>query len=217
MKKILLTMLLPITSAFAGDKFEVNDWEDPIDEIKVIHRYKVKEDSLFYRFIHLNSKKNEFGFRCDIYKHDNPEFMLTFSSKQAIYSPHKIVKMEARVDNGKVYDLKGRLYINSHAGGTIRDYPDEIIDEIRYGKELLIRIYNYNKVVLEEIFPLDGVNEALNDTLIPCQSSYSKEALQEIKRLKREKDRKIFQLENEYDSKIESLKTGERLKNSIRS
>lgn len=197
MKKIKLFSLTLLMSFPLYADFYSNDWSDDMSDTKVIERYT----SIYKGF------DNRFGFRCDISPNEK-DFMLTFNSRNSIATPNSSVQVKVRVDKGKVYDLEGRLYSNSYKSGTIKDYPDELLDEIKNGEKILINIYSYRELEFQNSFSLKGSLEAVSETAGPCEHllKLSDSDLNEIKKLEVERDKEILKIKSEYDSKISLIK-----------
>lgn len=197
MKKILTITLLSLISFSSLADFTSYNWKDDMTDTQSIEKYK--SGSIY--------SSNKFGFRCDI-SPNKKDFMLTFEGKDSIATPNSSVQIKVRIDKGKVYDLEGRLYSNSYKSGLIRNYPDEFLNEIKTGEEMLVNIYSYNELELRESFSLKGSLKAVDETTGPCEvlTKYSDSVLNKIKKLEIERDKKISEIKTEYKKKISAAK-----------
>ncbi|KJG54234.1 hypothetical protein UA38_22285 [Photobacterium kishitanii] len=113
-----------------------------------------------------------------------------------------------RVDDGEVYNLKGKTYSNSYKGGVIRDIPEQLLNNIKNGNKLLVNIYVYNQLKMNQSFSLSGSSKALQLTADKCdlEVKNNPELEQKIKEIERKRDKEIKEITSKYTNEIQALK-----------
>lgn len=195
MKGIILLLVFISFHSFA--EFKENEWSNDMSDTKVIERYSTG-----------NYIGEKFGFRCDIEKDHEKDFMLTFASKDSIATPNSSVDVKLRVDQGKVHELNGRLYNNSYKSGIVKNVTNDLLDDLRNGTEVIIHVYSYRKLAFQAKFSLKGSANALNETAGKCgiNSQLNNDQVNKIKLLELERDKKIADIQNEYQQLISAVK-----------
>ncbi|KJG56383.1 hypothetical protein UA42_22470 [Photobacterium kishitanii] len=197
MKKNLVVLILALLvpqSALAA--FKSNNWSDEMNDVKVYEQYTSNHGS-------------SIGFRCDVEKGKNKDLILTFESKESIATPsNDKVEIKMRVDDGEVYNLKGKTYSNSYKGGVIRDIPEQLLNNIKNGNKLLVNIYVYNQLKMNQSFSLSGSSKALQLTADKCdlEVKNNPELEQKIKEIERKRDKEIKEITSKYTNEIQALK-----------
>ncbi|MBY8299425.1 hypothetical protein KW538_11020 [Vibrio fluvialis] len=152
--------------------------------------------------------QNTFGFRCDSDTYTR-DMYITFGGNY-IASPNSEVSVRIKIDSGQIYNLKGRTYTSSNDGGAISDYPKEILYEIKQGHTAYLEVYSYDMRRIKTSFNLSGSSNAVNDVSSRCDVTFQadpyKNYNEEIMRLQRERDHKVYQLEQEYAKKIAEVR-----------
>ena len=191
---VLVSVLLASPSALA--EFKSNNWTDEMNDIKVYEQYTYNRGS-------------SIGFRCDVQKGKIKDFMLTFASEENVATPSNgSVEIKMRVDDGDVYNLQGRTYSNSYKSGLIRNIPDSLLNSIRSGNKLLVNIYVYNQLKMNQSFSLSGSAIALQQTADRCDFMVKSnpELEQKIKDIERKRDSEIREITSKYSKKIQEIK-----------
>ncbi len=200
--KTIIIYLLPLSAYFASfvaiAEFKKNEWEDEMNDQKVIELYT---NGLSYSY-------NRFGFRCDLGKNGSSDFMLTFYSVNHVSTPNGKVTLKMRIDDGEPFKLNGRTYTNSYKSGIVRTDDLSLIEKLKSGNQVLIEFYSYNQLKQKGKFSLKGSSAALAETAGLCglSSNLSGETVKRIKELERERDKKIDALRAEYEAKIKAIK-----------
>ncbi|MBL4763970.1 MAG: hypothetical protein JKX67_01610 [Colwellia sp.] len=162
MKNIIFTittsfflLLSGCASTYSTSNFRGNNWHDAMTDTSTT------EQRVYF------GADKYLGFRCDV-SPTQKEFFLTFGSGDAIATPNNSnVKLKIRVDSGKVYEVKGRMYSNSYRSGTIKDFPKELLTEIKSGTRLLVNIYSYKELKERVFFFLTG-SEVISEVQKAC-------------------------------------------------
>ncbi|MDN3699250.1 hypothetical protein QWY97_18150 [Vibrio cortegadensis] len=171
------------------------------------------------RFDNMNNKQvyerttyahgNSLGFRCDSGRYDKDLF-LTFSGKDNIATPNQSVDFRIKIDNGRVYNLKGNMFTSSYKGGAIRNVDKRILYELKQGTTAYVQVHVFGRREMNTSFNLSGSNKAINDVSSRCDIQYQADNYvninREIKRLQRERDREIHRIDAEYARKIAQLR-----------
>lgn len=171
------------------------------------------------RFDNMNNKQvyertsyaygNSLGFRCDSGRYEK-EFFVTFSGKDVIAAPNENVDFKIKIDNGRVYNLKGNMFTSSYKGGAIRNVDKRILYELKQGTTAYVQVHVYGTRKMNTTFNLSGSNKAINDVSSRCDIQYQADNYvninREIKRLQRERDREIHRIDAEYARKIAQLR-----------
>ncbi|MDV7105504.1 hypothetical protein R3X26_13920 [Vibrio sp. TH_r3] len=190
----LISTLLASQSALAA--FKSNNWIDEMNDIKVYEQYT-------------SNRGNSIGFRCDVQKGKHKDLMLTFASKKNVATPSNgKVEIEMRVDDGKVYNLRGKTYSNSYKSGVIGNIPESLLNSIRSGNKLLVNIYVYNQLKMKQSFSLSGSAKALQQTADRCDFvvNSNPELELKIKEIQRKRDEEIQEITSKYAKEIQVLK-----------
>lgn len=189
----LLATLLPFNSLAA---FQKSESFDAMYNKNVYQRYTQRGE-------------NSLGFRCDSDTYTR-DMYITFGGNY-IASPNSDVSVRIKIDGGQIYNLKGRTYTSSNNGGAISDYPKELLYEIKQGQTAHLEVYSYDMRKIKTSFNLSGSSNAVNDVSSRCDVTFQadpyKNYNEEIMRLQRERDHKIYQLEQEYAKKIAEVRS----------
>jgi hypothetical protein len=191
---ILSTILL---STYSWAAFKANNWSDDMNDVKIYEQYT-------------SSNGSSIGFRCDIKKGKKKDFMMTFDSRDNVATPsNSKIKIKMRVDSGEVFHLKGRTYSNSYKSGMMQDIPEKLLKSIKQGNKLLVNIYVYDRLELNQNFSLSGSSKALSMTADKCDFMVSSnpELEQSITKLESQRDVEIQKITQKYAAKIKKLKS----------
>ncbi|EGQ9921460.1 TPA: hypothetical protein JG855_004584 [Vibrio parahaemolyticus] len=191
---VLVSALLASQSASAA--FKSNNWSDEMNDVKVYEQYT-------------SNRGSSIGFRCDVQKGKHKDFMLTFASKENVATPSNgRVEIKMRVDDGEVYNLKGKTYSNSYKSGVIRNIPESLLNSIRSGNKLLVNIHVYNQLKMNQSFSLSGSAKALQQTADRCDFvvKSNPELERKIKEIERKRDKEIKEITSKYAKEIQTLK-----------
>lgn len=191
---VLVSALLASQSASAV--FKSNNWSDEMNDVKVYEQYT-------------SNLGGSIGFRCDVQKGKHKDFMLTFSSKEYVTIPSSDrIEIKVRVDDGEVYNLKGRTYSNSDRSGDIRNIPESLLNAIKSGSNLLVNIYVSNRLKMNQSFSLSGSAKALQQIGDRCDFvvGSNPELEIKIKEIERKRDEEIKEITSKYATEIQTLK-----------
>lgn len=191
---VLVSALLASQSASAA--FQSNNWIDEMNDVKVYEQYT-------------SNLGGSIGFRCNVQKGKYKDFMLTFSSKEYIAIPSSDrIEIKMRVDDGEVYNLKGRTYSNSDKSGDIRNIPESLLNTIKSGNNLLVNIHVSNRLKMNQSFSLSGSATALQQIANRCDLviESNPELERKIKEIERKRDEEIKEITNKYAKEIQTLK-----------
>ncbi|EKO3969476.1 hypothetical protein EF707_09530 [Vibrio fluvialis] len=188
----LLAALLPLSSLGA---FQKSESFDAMYNKNVYQRYTQKGE-------------NSLGFRCDSDTYTR-DMYITFGGNY-IASPNSDVSVRIKIDGGQIYNLKGKIYTSSNNGGAISNFPKELLYSIKQGQTAHLEVYSYDMRKIKTSFNLSGSSNAVNDVSSRCDVTFQadpyKNYNEEIMRLQRERDHKIYQLEQEYAKKIAEVR-----------
>ncbi|MCK6263949.1 hypothetical protein KP803_11775 [Vibrio sp. ZSDE26] len=192
---ILVTALLASHSVSAA--FKSNNWSDEMNDVKVYEQYT-------------SNRGSSIGFRCDVQKGKYKDFMLTFASKENVATPSNgRVAIKMRVDDGEVYNLKGKTFSNSYKSGVIKSFPESLLNSIRSGNKLLVNIHVYNQLKMNQSFSLSGSAKALKETADRCDFvvNSNPDLDRKIKEIERKRDKEIKEITSKYENEIQTLKS----------
>lgn len=165
--KILAFVLATLTTpSVLASGFRDHSW---VDEMSDTSSTVQKVTSIPEDYLGLYPLEEFLGFRCDS-STTGKDFFLTFGSYESIATPSSPnVTLKYRVDSGKVYEVKAQMFSNSYKSGSVREFPQELISEIKAGSKLLVNIYSY-KTTLEDrqTFNLAGSDAAVSTVQKAC-------------------------------------------------
>ncbi|EKO3995403.1 hypothetical protein DX883_06445 [Vibrio fluvialis] len=191
-----LGLFATLISVSSYASFQKNEYFDSMYNKNVYERYTT-------------SGSNIIGFRCDSDTYKRTMY-LTFGSQNVIGSPNQEMQLRIKIDGGNIYDLTGRMYSSSYESGVVENYPKELLYEIKQGSIAHLEVYSYNARKIRASFKLSGSSNAVNDVSSRCDVTFQadpyKNYNEEIMRLQRERDHKIYQLEQEYAKKIAEVR-----------
>lgn len=192
--KVIITLMLTSLAIPSFAQFQSNSWNDEMSDTKTIERYT-------------KNRSGSFGFRCDLTKGQDPDFMFTFGSDDSLATPNAFVDVRFRVDKGDIFELKGRTYNNSYRSGVIRSSDKKLLTELQKGNNLLVEIRKYNEVKFKTKFSLSGSAIALKETAGTCGalSTLTAEQHKQIRDLERLRDAEINRIKFEYNTKISAI------------
>ncbi len=196
MKKIITLLSIMAVSSPVFASFKANNWGDEMTNTKVYEQYTTNRGS-------------SIGFRCDIQDGKNKDFMMTFNSRDNVATPSNgKIKIQMKVDSGKVYNLTGKTYNNSYKGGVIYNISEDLLNEVKLGNKLLVKIFVYNQLKLNQSFSLSGSSRALQQTASKCDYllSSNPEMVIKIRQLEKQRDQEIKKITQKYNAEINKIK-----------
>ncbi len=201
MKKLIL--ISAISASFAVQAaFTPNNWTDEMTDTKVFSEYTSVKTS-GYR------NHQTFGWECRL-RNGSPQadsIELMYGGSESVATPNSVVKIQVRVDDGKVYNLNGKNYNNSYRSGLIRAVPDELYSELMSGNKMHLKISNHGQNRVMETLSLSGSTASLNRMQKNCGVSIgeSPEVTAAKKAINAEYDARIEKLEAERKAKLAEL------------
>jgi hypothetical protein len=185
---ILAFALVVATPSVLASDFRDASWKDAMNDTSSTVQ-KLYSNTKYYQS---SDPKDYLGFRCDV-SPTGKDFFLIFGSDESISTPsNSRVTLKIRVDSGGGYEVNAKMFSNSYRSGTIKEFPNELISEIKTGSKLLVNIYSYKtKLVDQQTFHLAGSNAAVSQVQKACgitsiaakPISVDEKAIQKVMRL----------------------------------
>ncbi|WP_305846006.1 hypothetical protein [Photobacterium kishitanii] len=148
------------------------------------------------------------GFECRVTDGKPDDIIIAFDGDDVVATPSSKVLLKMRVDKGKVYELNGYTYNNSYRGGTARDLPPSLLDEIKTGNKLHLRIIRGRETEVMETFSLSGSTAALNkmERNSGVTAGEPSEMVAKKKEINTKYDNLISELEKKRQAEIQAVK-----------
>jgi hypothetical protein len=199
MKKIIIAFALLGATSASHAAFRSNDWTDEMTDTKIYSQMTHTKIGRDYQYV---------GFECRVKGGKPDDIIIAFDGDDAIATPSSRVLLQMRVDKGKVYELNGYTYNNSYRGGTAGNVPPSLLDEIKAGNKLHLKIMHGRETEVMATFSLSGSTAALNKMEKNCGVAIgeSPEMIAKKKEINSKYDKLIRDLEAKRQAEIQAVK-----------